>query len=58
MARLEKLDRAPATAAACRRAKDPAQRDLSQGPPSFQRVAVLQAAAWLLDIAEMMTPLL
>jgi hypothetical protein len=57
MARLQKLDGVPATLATCRRAKTLLNATYRKATV-VQRVAVLQAAAWLIDIAEMMTPLL
>ena len=57
MARLQKVEAAPAAAATCRRAKTLLNATYRKASV-VQRAAVLQAAAWLLDVAEMMTPLL
>jgi hypothetical protein len=57
MARLDRLDSVPQAAASCRRAKtllNTAYRKATL----VQRAAVLQAAAWLIEIAEMMSGLL
>jgi hypothetical protein len=57
MARLAKLDGVPQAAGTCLRARTLLNATYRKAT-LMQRAAVLQAAAWLIEIAEMMTPLL
>jgi hypothetical protein len=55
--RLAKLDGLPQAADSCRRARALLNATYRKAT-LVQRAAVLQAAAWLIDVAEMMTTLL
>jgi hypothetical protein len=57
MDRLQKLESMPRAATSCRRARTLLNATYRKAS-IVQRAAVLQAAAWLIDVAEMMTPLL
>jgi hypothetical protein len=55
--RLARLDHLPQVADSCRRARSMLNATYRKATLA-QRAAVLQAAAWLVDVAEMMTTLL
>jgi hypothetical protein len=57
IARLVKLDHQPQAADSCRRARTMLNATYRKATLA-QRAAILQAAAWLIDVAEKMTMLL